>query len=169
MTDAQHPNRRTYVQREKRLLSEWLNQFHGDDHTEQHIHIGPVEPLGSDGRFTTSELNMLGVKSRWVDALIRYKDHVDLIEAKIILEPFVVAQMELYLSLFPFTPRRPDLTSLPARGVILAAVVDHSVAAMIRKRGYDLIVFKPPWVDEQLSKLNKKFNKAPKIPKIPIL
>jgi len=154
------PSQRTYVPAETRLLSEWIAKFHRDDQVLIHVYVGsiPLEQLGK--KLTQAEIQMLGVRRRWVDAIIIYPDHVELIEAKIITTPDVWAQLIHYISLFPGTPELAQYSRLPVEGVVLTAISDPTITALMRQHGIKEIVWTPDWIQGYLETKGQKYRIA---------
>jgi hypothetical protein len=151
VTKAKGAAARVNIQAERRLLSEWIAEQHAGDRVMMHVYVGPISPLAPYDKASIQEYNMIGVRRRWVDALIIYKDSVELIEAKMIVEPFVVAQLELYKQLFPQTPGLQDFSNLPVTMTVVTAISDPAVTKYLRGRGMNEIIFKPAWVDDYLN------------------
>lgn len=159
MTRPLGPSSRTYVPAERRLLSEWVAQYHANDRVLMHVFVGAITPVNAPGTYSVAEYNMLGNRRRWVDAIIVYKDHVEMVEAKMVSEVDAIAQLQLYLRLFPSTVELGDIRFLPVSGVIVAAVSDPQITSFIRDVGLKEIVYKPAWVDDYFSMKRPKDRK----------
>jgi hypothetical protein len=164
MTRPQSPSSRTYTPAERRLLGEWLAQYHAEDVVVTHAYLGPLNSPLLNTSLTPQEINMLGLRRRWADAVILYDDHVEIVEAKVVSDPFVIAQIELYLSLFNQTIEFKNYWGKPLTGIIVAAVLDPSISALIRSKGLKEITYKPAWVDEYLSGKAQRKQKSLGVP-----
>lgn len=104
---------------------------------------------------------MLGVRRRWVDAVILYPDRTELVEAKIVPDVIAIAQLTLYKRLFPQTDEFRDRSTMPVSLRILSAVVDPILSTMIAEAGINEELFHPSWVDDYL---NTKLPNKRKVP-----
>jgi hypothetical protein len=133
---------RDYRPVEARLLSEWLAVRHADDRCLQRVRVGSLHPSLVETGLDTGELRLLGVWRRWVDAVIIGEREVTLVEAAVFPDPGDVAQLELYLRLWPSTPEYQDYVALPVRGL-------------------SVTYYRPVWVDSYLATLAARRRRAP--------
>jgi hypothetical protein len=106
--------------------------------------------------YDTTTFAMLGVRRRWADAVILYPDRTEIVEAKIVPDVTVIAQLSLYLHLFPSTDEFRDRQSLPVSGRIVSAITDPSLVLMMQKAGLSSEVYHPSWVDDYLATREKR-------------
>jgi hypothetical protein len=153
---------RDYQPRESRLLAEWLAKTYPDGGYRTHVRLGP--PVTNTlGEFASAEeLNLIGAAfRRWADAVVMLPDVLAVVEAKMVLKPDVIGQLELYLELVGKTPELAAWSDRPNQGWIVCGVSDPATATMAARRGYRVIVYRPPWFDEWLLVLRRRETRAP--------
>jgi hypothetical protein len=131
---------------ETRLVAEYVARRWPDALAYQRVRVGPLPESQAGEPVSASELRMLGVWRRWVDAVVVLPGECILIEAAVKPEPGHVAQLELYMDLWPQTTEFAQYLSRPARGLLVFAVDDPGIHALVRRRGYTMDIFCPPWV-----------------------
>jgi hypothetical protein len=150
MTDRKSPRNRQNVQAETRLLAEWIAARHPDDAIRTHVYVGPITTGLGKIEYDPTTFAMLGVRRRWADAVILYPDRTEIIEAKVVPDVSVIAQLSLYVQIFPSTDEFRDRRTMPVLGRIVMAVSDPSLALLIQKAGLTPEIFHPAWVDSYL-------------------
>jgi len=153
---------RTWEPVESRLLSEWLAVRFPDAHVIQHVRVGTYRPAIDITGLTPEEIRALSVWRRWVDAVVLQDHLVTLIEASVIPDVGHVAELELYLELWPMTPEYAEWRDVPTEGLLLYAVDDPVVRELAARRTIGVEVYHPPWVDEYLRRLPPRKRQAPK-------
>jgi len=159
---AESPPRRDYTPRETRLVAEYVARTWPEGGWSLHQRLGP--PIRSErGQFLSqAELDMVGqVYRRWADAVIVEPTRTIVLEGKMVLQPAVISQLELYLELVPQTPELTAYLDRPREGWILCAIEDPATKAMAIRRGLRVVTFRPPWVDEYLNVLRVRERRAP--------
>jgi hypothetical protein len=166
MTDAagEKPTR-DYQPRETRLLAEWLAKTFPEGGYRTHVRLGPIITNAS-GRFASAaELNLIGQAfRRWADAVVFLPDRLAVVEAKLVLDPRVIGQLELYLDLVNKTPELEPFANLPPEGWIVCGVSDPATEVLAARRGYRVIVYRPAWWDEWLAVLERRQRRGPTAP-----
>ncbi len=153
---------RPYIPREARLLTEWLASAHPNAYVQTRVFLGRTEPAVPAKDLTEAELRRLGTSRRWVDAVVITADTVHLYEAKIVLHPAAIAQLQLYDRLFPYTAEFVTWKEWPRQLHLLYAVEDPVVLALAREQGILAHLFHPAWVDEYLATLAANKQIAPR-------
>lgn len=150
MTRPKSDRNRQNIQAETRLLAEWIAERHPDDDVRSHVYVGPITSGRNTFQYDPTTYAMLGVRRRWADALIFYPDRTEIVEAKIVPDVTVIAQIQLYMQIFPATDEYRDRRALPVTGRIVSAISDPSLARLIQTAGLTSEVFHPSWVDDYL-------------------
>jgi hypothetical protein len=160
MTDS--PPKRDYQPRESRLLSEWLGRSFPNEIVMTHVRLGPPV-TNAAGRFASAEeLRLIGAAfRRWADAVVVLPELLAVVEAKMVLNPNVIGQLELYLELVAKTPELAPWKDLPTQGWIVCGVSDPATEVLASRRGYRVITYRPAWFDEWLAVLRRRENRAP--------
>ena len=152
---------RDWTPRESRLVAEWATQTYPTADIRFRVSLGAGRPALEDPTLSDAELRQIGVKRRWVDAMIVEPRTVHLVEAKIRLTPGGLEQLELYRHLFPLTPELANLRGRELQLHLVMAIPDPVLVTIARSRGVQVHVFKPAWVDEYLALLNPRERRAP--------
>jgi hypothetical protein len=153
---------RDYQPRESRLLAEYVAATWPNALVKLHCRLGP--PVTNEtGQFQSQEeLNLLGgAFRRWADAVIVEPTRVIVLEAKMVLHPAVIGQLELYLELVPRTPELAPFLDRPAVGMIVCGQPDPATVSLATRRGYTVATFRPAWFDEWLAVLRRRERRAP--------
>jgi len=153
--------RRTSRQVETRLVSEFLAVRYPEAVTMQRVRVGSLHPSLEIPGLRPEERRLVGVWRRWVDAVIIEPEQVTLLEGAVYPDPGDIAQLELYLRLWPATPEMQRYRHLPTRGALLYAIPDPAIHQLARERGYAVWIYHPPWVDGYLLSLAARRRRAP--------
>ena len=145
-----------------RLVSEWLSLHRAEHWYQQRVRLGGMpDGIGSSAQSEAERALLLGAFARWADAIVELPDRTELIEAKIVAHPVALGQLELYKRLLPLTPSLSHRRHLPVTPVLLYAVPDELVLQLAREKGIQLVQYRPPWVDEHLSRHAARKHRAP--------
>jgi len=147
---------RQYIQREGRLVTEWVTATFPQAHVAYRIRLGAIDASLADTHLTERQLRGLGVFRRYVDAVVLTRDVVHLVEGKILNRPGALEQLDIYARLFPLTPGYEAYRTLPVAKHLVWSIWDPVVEAMARERGINVHLFHPPWVDEYLKTLTPR-------------
>lgn len=152
-SEAAKGKKRDWQPRETRLVSEYIAKFWPDHSYGTHVQLGTLQPR-LKGRWSTEQTQrLLGVFRRWCDGLVFLPDRILLIEGKILPQPGVISQLELYERLIPKTPELAEYKYKPIEKVLVCGIDDPQVTEMARERGIKVVVFQPPWLDAYLDAL----------------
>jgi len=127
-----------------------------------HARLGtPPEPLSAE-ELEPEERNMLRVKMRWADAIVFLPDRTVVIEGKLRASELLKAlgELELYIHLLPLTPDYRSLIAPRLEGQILTPISDPTVEALCRRKGFSMVVWSPPWLNEYLAQIPKRERRA---------
>jgi len=144
------PKPRDWTPRERRLVSEFTVKFYEGYEVRFQVSIGAT-PRRLMGRFMTEATERLvGKFRRWADALVLLPDRVVLIEGKIVPQPGVISQLDLYERLIPKTPELQEHSHKPVEKLLVCAIEDPVVTQMAREQNIRVVVFRPKWIDDYL-------------------
>ena len=138
---------------ETRLLSEYLALRWPNNRHVQRVRVGSYDPAVDVEGLTPAEARALGVWRRWVDAVVWEPARIVLVEASVTPDPGHVAQLELYVRLWPRTPEYAEWAAWPVHGHLVYAMPDPVLPGMAAERGFTMEVFQPPWVRTYLEGL----------------
>lgn len=130
---------------EMRLIGEYVARTYGDATIFLRLRLGQLEPGPGAGDLSESERRTYNVYRRWADAVIVRPSELILIEAKMRAEPGVVAQLDLYARLLPYTPELRPYLNRPLVKELLVAIEDPVVSMLAREQGIRVSVYLPPW------------------------
>jgi len=151
---------RQYIQREGRLVTEWVTATFPRAHVAYRIRLGGVDVSLVDADLTERQLRAFGVFRRYVDAVVLERDRVHLVEGKILNRPGALEQLDIYGRLFPLTPGYEAYRTFPVLKHLVWAIWDPVVEAMARERDVLVHLYHPPWVDEYLNTLTPRARTA---------
>ena len=133
------------MQREVRLLNEWLWENHSD------VVIHRNYPLGKHGE--GSDYRMFMTKAPRCDAWFEKAGRIFIIEAKVVDELKGVAELELYRKLFAETPELEPLKNKPVSLILLRARERPEITGMCVDKGITPVLYCPDWCVEYLTQL----------------
>lgn len=140
------PHKRNWAPREYRLVAEFVSEFYPEYESRTHVHLGSTPPR-LKGRFAKPEdERLVGVFRRWADAIVMMPDRLILIEGKILPQPGVISQLNLYARLLPKTPELQEHKDKPIERVLVCAIPDPLLNAMCREEGIRVVIYRPKWV-----------------------
>lgn len=147
---------RDWQPREQRLVAEFITDFYPDNESRTHVHLGSLQPR-LRGQFSgETDARLVGVFRRWADALVFLPDRTVLIEGKILPQPGVIAQLNLYARLLPNTPELEEHRNKLIEKLLLCAVEDPQVTQLAREENIRVVVYRPKWIDAYLDVLYKR-------------
>jgi len=162
MTLMPPPGRRRYRTWEQQFLGEWVAQYRPDARVLTHVRLGPIRPQLQGVTLTALEFQAMGLWRRWADALVILPDRLELVEAKILQSPTQNAQLELYAHLFPDTPELAEFRGRRLDKLALVALEDPAATFMARSVGIQVVVWRPPWIDEWMAARDARQRRAPR-------
>ena len=80
-------------------------------------------------------------------------DRIVLIEGKILPQPGVISQLQLYERLLPKTPELAEHKDKPIEKVLLCAIPDPLLNTLCREAGIRVVVYRPKWITSYLKNL----------------
>ena len=145
--------RRSYIQREGRLVAEWVTAHFPAAHVAYRVRLGAIDATLSDSQLTERELRAIGIVRRYVDALVITARDVHLVEGKILEPTRAIVQLDLYERLFPLTPGYEAQRTRPIVKDLVWVIPDPVVEQLARERGILVHLFHPDWIDSYLSEV----------------
>lgn len=149
--------RGTQQQREIRLVNEFLATYYPDAQIQTQVPLGPIAPRNEGMFISESELWLLGRFRRRVDAVVFLPDQTIIIEGAIKPNPGDLSIVEFYAELLPFSPEMADRSALPVRKLLVWALKDSALMAFALKRGIEVSIFHPSWIDDYLTTLTPRY------------
>jgi hypothetical protein len=156
------PARRRYRTWEQQFLGEWVARYRPDARVLTHVRLGPIRPATQGVQFTALEMQALGLWRRWADALVILPDRLELVEAKILQSPTQTAQLELYAHLLPDTPELVEFRGRRVDKLALVALEDPAATFLARSVGIQVVVWRPPWINEWMAARDARQRRAPR-------
>lgn len=153
--------KRSWTPVETQLVSEFCAVRYPDREVWQKVRVGQIpDELPVEG-LEPSEVKMLGVWRRWVDAIV-FDDHrLILIEGAVVPNPGDISQLELYLRLCPMTPELYEFRTWPMQGMLVYGVDDPVVRELAARRTLAFELYQPAWLGQYLSRLFPRHRRAP--------
>ena len=146
---------------EARLVAEYCALTFPTARVLQRVRLGALNPALELPTMTPEERRLAGVWRRWADAVVIEPARVTIIEAAVIPQPGKIAQLDLYLALWPRTAEFREYGALPLRGLLVSAVDDPLLRMLCRQRRLLMDVYRPRWVDAWFATLPPRKTRAP--------
>ncbi len=137
-------------QRERRLVSEWINARHPNSRSWTQVDVGPIEDIRSRPDLNSLQHRALSRFRRTVDAVVELEHTILVVEASIPPDPGHVSQLMLYLRLIANTDHAEWSTGKPFQGVYVMAIEDVTVTTLARELGLLVDIFSPQWAIDYL-------------------
>jgi hypothetical protein len=157
MDEAPKPRKKRY-EWEAQYVADYVARKYPGVPCRLHARIGtPPEPA-TGMELEPAERNLLRVKMRWADAIVFLPDRTVVIEGKLRASELLKAlgELELYVHLLPRTPEYAHLLADRIDGQILTPIADPTVDSLARRKGFRLVVWSPPWLDEYLASISHR-------------
>jgi hypothetical protein len=142
---------RQYTQRETRLLSEYLALTRANQRKILNPKLGPQtwQIATNSGAAASSQLQ--SPTMMYADAAVLYPDHVELWEAKIVLDGRAIGQLLEYQLALPQSPESVSFRSLPSELHIVAAAARPTALQLCAQVGITVHMYTPAWALEDFA------------------
>lgn len=141
---------RRNVQREERLLGEFLAHDFPDARILTRVRLGPtVIPPGMVD-LSPAEVRILRNVNRWIDAVVVTDAATILVEAKVLPSPDVIGQLQLYELLARRDPELEPFLDRPLKKLTVWGFEDPNLAEVARAHGIEVRIFQPEWLLESV-------------------
>jgi hypothetical protein len=135
-----------------RLLHEWSLLQPWDAPPIYELRLGPT-PLSASADMTDPKtLAMLRLFNRYADMVGITPTEIQVIEAKMILDPGAISQLEHYVNLVHYTDILRQFAPRTVQPVLLVAFSDPIVAQVAVSKGIRVLVYTPGWASLWLEK-----------------
>jgi hypothetical protein len=136
--------KRQAVQREWRLLSYWLAQFHPNAEIYMNQRIGPTLNIGGRPPIDSIEEQASRLRNRWADAIFIEGGIAHIVEAKLEPDPGIFSTLIHYLRKFRLDPYFGRNIYPQVRLIALVQKDDPSVAFEAPFYGIQWEIYHPP-------------------------
>jgi hypothetical protein len=135
-----------------KLLHEWSLLQPWDYPPIYELRLGPT-PLSASADMTDPKvLAMLRVFNRYADMVGITPTEIQVIEAKMILDPGALSQLEHYVNLVHYTDLLRQFAPRVVQPVILVAFDDPIVHQLANAKGIRVVLYTPDWASLWLEK-----------------
>lgn len=86
------------------------------------------------------------------DAVVITPEALHIIEAETRRPIIGLSELEVYAENYKYVPALKPWVDLPLKVQLVTPIMDEHVAAIMRSRGWDYVIFHPPWIDEHLKR-----------------
>lgn len=140
-----------YTNREWRLLSWWLAEFHPAAECWMNVRVGPTEPLAGVFAEGAAAINASRLRNRWADAIYLENGRPYLVEAKLQPDPGIFSTLLHYARKFRVDPFFGRWSASPLGLIALVARNDPSVEQEAPWYGVRWVVYQPPWLGSEFT------------------
>ena len=130
------------------MLAEFAAKFYPTALVKMRVSLGRIPPELITPGMSELDIALAGRFRRWADMVIITNDSLIVVEGMMMANPGKLSQLELYLSLIPFTPELLPYRSLPLQGMLVYVVEDPMLVKMAREKGFRAIQFIPSFWEE---------------------
>jgi hypothetical protein len=134
---------RQYAQKEWRLLSWWLAQFHPHADISMNVRIGPTTGAAVLSDLVGPDAQMARVRNRWADAVFVESGAPAIVEAKLEPDPGIFSQLIHYARKFRADPQFAQFANMPLALIAVVYHDDPSVSIEAPFYGVRWIVYQP--------------------------
>lgn len=147
---------------EMRLISEWVKGAYPGAEVWLRLRLGRARPLNPDLEGDPDAERVSRVFARWADAVVVTRDELIVVEAKVKSSPGAIGQLLVYRDLVRDTPELRSYEDRPLALLLLVAVEDPAVTRLCEAQGIRHAVYRPSWLAEYLSNLNRRETTPPR-------
>lgn len=148
---------------EMRMRDEFLAKFHQGEPYKTQVRLGEVPGGYYLEKTEYRRMKMLGLWRRYADALVIKTDHVIIYEFALLPDPGDITKLELYEELFKKTFEYEQYKNFPIKLRLISALEDPVVKMLAIRRGIEVILYEPAWLDDYLTTLELRKRRAPAI------
>ena len=136
---------------EERMMAEYLAATYAPGTYVAHVRLGQPRgtPPGTTASAEERALKLMTLPE--ADAIVRFPDHVEVLEFIVWRPQETIGQLLYYLGLVPSTPGYADVTPDRVRGMIVSGLEDQRVSDLAARLGLGFEVYRPPWLLEALA------------------
>lgn len=144
MVSAERPRR---VEWEAQYVSEYVATRYPRTPVRLHARLGTAPVSTLDVPLTAEEERIFRYKMRWADAVVFTPAETIVIEGKLRAAEYAkaIGELEIYISLIPYTPEFKDLLAPKIVGELLIPGTDPTVEVLARRKGYRVTIWTPSW------------------------
>jgi hypothetical protein len=135
--------KRQYTQKEWKLLSWWLAQYHPHASIAMNVRLGPTMRIAQVGPVGEVAPGVLRLRNRWADAVFVENNQVNLVEAKLEPDPGIFSTLVHYARALRADPSYAQWRNLPLRLIALVYHDDPTLASEAPFYGVQWIVYQP--------------------------
>jgi len=155
--------RRTWQEREMRLVAEYLHKFHPKATTMTRVRLGAVPHLEVPADLQEEAARIAGVVRAWADGVALYPARTVIVEGAIRPTWGEESKLIAYARLFRMTQEFRDRWELPIE-MELVYVVEHPLAMVrVREAGIRVVQYSPPWILDYLKILYPRERSVPRM------
>jgi len=144
------PGRRRAIQASTTLLHEWAATQPWVAGPWYELRLGPTRMFSPYAQLTPQIEAMLRRSNWYADLVGVTATEVQVIEAKVVITPAAIGQLEHYVALVPGTEALRPYASRHVVPVLLVGVDDDVIHQMAVNKGIRVIVSSPSWLQEYL-------------------
>lgn len=147
--------RKPYVQRDRRYVVEFVNEYFPHDRAFFNLRMGPA-PLGVVEKYPGIDVDRYArVWKRTCDAVVVTKDEIVLIEGELRRPVEGLGELLVYREHIPGTPElRPHLGKR-VRAILVVPIPDPTLDMLVKEHNIEIVIFRPKWVEDYLREVMK--------------
>lgn len=119
-------------------MYEWVKKFHPTALQWRRPRIGPIP--------RPEEAKWYKMVRRYPDIVFYEKGIVYIVEAKVRADPAAIAQLELYIKLFPDTPEFVEFKDKPIKLIFLTSCDDLYLRKLCKEKNIEYVFYQPEWI-----------------------
>jgi len=152
--------KRKYRPVSESYITEWLGITYPPGTWRTNVPLGDVK--------TPEMMKMTPAEERFVkkplrpiaDAVVLLRDEVHIVEAKVRDDRGKIEQLLIYRYMFPRTPEFREHWHKKIRTILLTPKEQGEFANFLAKYDIEVVVYNPPWVQEYLGSLARKYRRG---------
>lgn len=145
--------RKPYVQRDRRYVVEYVEQFYPKTRAWFNLRLGPP-PISVAAAYPGLDVDRYArVWKKTCDAVVVTDQELVLIEGELRRPSEGLGELLVYRDLIRTTPELQPYQGRRIRTVLLCPVVDPTLTLQLQKHNIELVIYRPKWVEEYLKEV----------------
>jgi hypothetical protein len=147
--------RKPYVQRDRRYVAEFVDQYYPHDRVFFNLRLGPP-PIAMAEAYPGLNVDRYArVWKKTCDAVVVTADEMVLIEGELRRPLLALGELISYRDLLSLTPELKAFGGKPIRSILLCPLTDPTLELQLKEHNIQAVVFRPKWVEEYLKEVNR--------------
>ena len=144
-----------YVLRDRRYVAEWVSLTFPKAIAFYNLRLGQAPEQVARAYPGLDADRYARVWKKTCDAVVITETELILVEGELRRPMESLGELQVYRDLLRTTPELRPYNHLPVRTILLCPVQDPTLELRFREAKVELVVYRPPWVEQYLREVNR--------------